>query len=348
MARTKINLATQVEDLLPPSAIAQDETNRLVTDSEKSVWNGKAGTDTATTSANGLLSSTDKSKLDGVEAGANAYTHPGSHAATMITEDSDHRFASDTEKGAWNDKLDKAGGTVSGNLTVTGDLTVNGTTTSIDTVNLEIEDNVVLLNKNQSGTPPTTLRSGFEVERGDSPNVKVQFNELTDKWEITEDGTNFHNIAQEDDARFLTSGEKTVATRDATALLTGLMTSTQASKLDGIAANANNYSLPTATGSLLGGVKVGSTLAINAGVLDAPASAIGQAGVIKYPKTETFTGNGSQTGFTVVNNIGGYMAVYLGGIRESVNDDYTVSGKTITFLTAPHVGQKIVIDYIAA
>ncbi|MBR5835595.1 MAG: hypothetical protein IKY66_05460 [Bacteroidales bacterium] len=32
---------------------------------------GKAGTSLATTSANGLMSSTDKSKLDGVESGAN-------------------------------------------------------------------------------------------------------------------------------------------------------------------------------------------------------------------------------------------------------------------------------------
>lgn len=35
---------------------------------------GKAGTSVATTSANGLMSSTDKSKLDGIESGANKIT----------------------------------------------------------------------------------------------------------------------------------------------------------------------------------------------------------------------------------------------------------------------------------
>ncbi|EHQ88303.1 tail fiber protein [Desulfosporosinus youngiae] len=60
----------------PPSIIVQDSSNRFVTDSEKSTWNGKAGTAVATTGANGLMSSADKSKLDGIATGANAYVHP--------------------------------------------------------------------------------------------------------------------------------------------------------------------------------------------------------------------------------------------------------------------------------
>lgn len=195
----------------PATMITEDASHRFATDTEKSTWNAKADTDVATGAADGLMSSADKSKLDGVEANANNYSHPADHSATMITEDASHRFVSDAEKSTWNDKLDKAGGTVTGDLTVSGDLTINGTTTAIDTVNLEVEDNIVLLNKNQAGVPPTTLRSGIEVERGDSPNVLIRFNENTDKWEITEDGTTYHNIAHEDDSRFLTAGEKTAA-----------------------------------------------------------------------------------------------------------------------------------------
>jgi len=231
---------------------------------------------------------------------------------------------------------------------VSGDLTVNGTTTAIDTVNLEIEDNVVLLNSNQAGTPPSTLRSGIEVERGDSPNVKLQFNENTDKWELTEDGSSFHDIAKEDDSRFLTTAQKTAATREATASQNGLMSSAYASKLDGVEANANNYSLPTASGATKGGVKVGSSLNIAGEVLDVPAATTGQKGVIKYPQTEYFTGDGSTTGFVLTNTPGDYLAVYLGGLRQTPTDDYTVSSKTITFTTAPKSGQKIVVDYIAA
>ena len=34
------------------------------------------------------------------------YTHPSAHPATMITEDSNNRFVTDTEKNTWNNKLD--------------------------------------------------------------------------------------------------------------------------------------------------------------------------------------------------------------------------------------------------
>ena len=43
---------------------------------------------------------------------------------------------------------------------------------------------------------------------------------------------------------------------------------TDGTKLDGIASNANNYSLPTASASTLGGIKVGSNLSISSGVLN--------------------------------------------------------------------------------
>ncbi|MFQ8923808.1 MAG: phage baseplate protein [Clostridium paraputrificum] len=46
----------------------------------------------------------EKNKLLGIAAGANAYAHPSSHPATMITEDSVHRFVTDSEKSNWNGK----------------------------------------------------------------------------------------------------------------------------------------------------------------------------------------------------------------------------------------------------
>lgn len=58
----------------------------------------------ATTSANGLMSSTDKSKLNGIATGANNYTHPSSHPASMITPSSSRRFVTDTQINSWNAK----------------------------------------------------------------------------------------------------------------------------------------------------------------------------------------------------------------------------------------------------
>ena len=46
-------------------------------------------------------------------------------------------------------------------------------------------------------------------------------------------------------------------------------TNTLKTKLDGIATSANNYSLPTSTASVLGGVKIGSGISITTGVISA-------------------------------------------------------------------------------
>lgn len=47
-----------------------------------------------------------KDKLDSIEEGANKYIHPASHAATMIEEDTAHRFVTDTQIDTWNNKAD--------------------------------------------------------------------------------------------------------------------------------------------------------------------------------------------------------------------------------------------------
>ena len=50
----------------------------------------------------------EKNKLAGVEAGANNYTHPATHPASMIVESTEKRFVSDSEKTSWNNKEDKS------------------------------------------------------------------------------------------------------------------------------------------------------------------------------------------------------------------------------------------------
>ena len=60
----------------------------------------------------------------------------------------------------------------------------------------------------------------------------------------------------------------------ATSVSGGLMSSEDKTKLNGIAANANNYSLPTATASKLGGIKVGTGLEITSGVLSVKGNTI--------------------------------------------------------------------------
>lgn len=55
----------------------------------------------------------------------------------------------------------------------------------------------------------------------------------------------------------------------ATTSVNGFMSAADKTKLDGIASGANNYVLPTATASVLGGVKIGSRISISSGVISA-------------------------------------------------------------------------------
>lgn len=77
-------------------------------------------------------------------------------------------------------------------LTVTGNLIVNGTTTTINTENVTIEDNILILNSNATGAP--TVNSGLEVERGSATNVSIRWNESSDYWEFTNDGTTYQKM----------------------------------------------------------------------------------------------------------------------------------------------------------
>jgi len=80
-----------------------------------------------------------------------------------------------------------------GNVVIGGNLTVNGDTTTLNTQTLSVEDNTVVLNSNATGIP--TLNAGIEIERGDSANVAVRWNETNDQWEFTNDGTTYGEIA---------------------------------------------------------------------------------------------------------------------------------------------------------
>ena len=73
----------------------------------------------------------------------------------------------------------------------------------------------------------------------------------------------------------------------------GLMSASDKSKLDGIASGANNYSLPTASASTLGGVKVGSGLSISNGVLSTTGSSVSWRDVTNKPTMVTLVEPGS-------------------------------------------------------
>jgi hypothetical protein len=70
--------------------------------------------------------------------------------------------------------------TIGGDLVVTGDLTVSGSVTTLNTETLLVEDNLVTLNSNVTGAP--AANAGIEIERGDSTNAELIWDETADVW----------------------------------------------------------------------------------------------------------------------------------------------------------------------
>lgn len=86
---------------------------------------------------------------------------------SQLTNDSDYATKSyvDTQD---NKKLDKAGGSVTGNLTIGGNLIVNGATTSIDSTTLKVSDKLIEVAKDN--TVKLTTPAGIVVPKYDGTN----------------------------------------------------------------------------------------------------------------------------------------------------------------------------------
>jgi len=69
-----------------------------------------------------------------------------------------------------------------GEVIITGSLTVLGTTTSLETTNTQINDNVIVLNKGESSAGVTLGTSGLEIDRGSVDSAQWVYDESTDAW----------------------------------------------------------------------------------------------------------------------------------------------------------------------
>lgn len=136
------------------------------------------GTNTAVSLNSGYFASTtdtasgtNKLVLTLADSGVTAGTYQGLtvDAKGRVTAAEDKGYAVkanvDTELAK---KLDKAGGSVTGNLTIGGNLTVNGTTTSIDSTTLKVSDKLIEVAKDN--TVKLTTPAGIVVPKYDGTN----------------------------------------------------------------------------------------------------------------------------------------------------------------------------------
>ena len=120
---------------------------------------------------------------------------------------------------------------------------------------------------------------------------------------------------------------------NATTSADGLMSSADKTKLDGVDTSANNYALPTASSSTLGGIKIGSGLSIDgSGVVTASGS-----GGIALTDLSVTQNSASGTGALSYNNSSGvfsYTPPASSGAADATNysvTSYTASAGSNTF-----------------
>lgn len=118
--------------------------------------------------------------------GANIYANNLTDTRLVLSNNS-HRLQ-DTANLYYDfaeDKLKANNFYTSGDATIGGNLTVQGSLTSLETTNTTIEDNIVILNKGESGSSVSSGTSGFQIDRGTGSSTSLLWTEAANAWVFT-------------------------------------------------------------------------------------------------------------------------------------------------------------------
>lgn len=183
--------------------------------------------------------------------------------------------------------------TVGGNLTISGDLTVNGDTTTLNTATLEVEDNKILLNKGVVGVP--SLDAGIEVERGDSPNAELFWDESEDKW-VSNNGSASYALSLEGHTHVSTDvTDFTEAVQDVVGGLVAGSNSLSVTYNDG----SDSLTFDTVLSASTPYLTNANGLAVDKGALE--SALVADSFTRKFSQ---IIGNSASTSYTVTHNLG--------------------------------------------
>lgn len=78
---------------------------------------------------------------------------------------------------------------------ITGNLTIIGATTTVETTNATLTDNIISLNDGEVGAGVTAQYSGLSVDRGSLDPALFVFDEVTDTWLVSSDnGVSYQTV----------------------------------------------------------------------------------------------------------------------------------------------------------
>ena len=258
-------------------------------------------------------SGTNKLVLTLADSGVTAGTYQGLtvDAKGRVTAAEDKGYAVkanvDTELAK---KLDKAGGSVTGNLTIGGNLTVNGTTTSIDSTTLKVSDKLIEVAKDN--TVKLTTPAGIVVPKYDgtsygalvidgdgnaqvgdvkldaSGNIDVTNSDL--QILATREGLTDGNLVKWDDTKKTLVPDTTVASNASSALSKANANATEISTIKTTYQTKTDTSLTTADKTVVGAineVKGTADSALSGATTNATEIANIKNGTTKAKKAET-------------------------------------------------------------
>jgi hypothetical protein len=109
---------------------------------------------------------------------------PDTTTLADLPDDANHRTVTDEEKTTWNNKFDKVGGTVDGDVVITGDLTVHGATIFEEHETILAENNVLVINSNKVDLK--TSLAGLAINKNDSSTYGAVYDPTDDTFKFGE------------------------------------------------------------------------------------------------------------------------------------------------------------------
>ena len=279
--------------------------------------------------------------------------------ATAITSPATLAIGNTTVTGFANisSTLQVTGSATFTDVTISGNLTTSGTTTYINTTNLNVGDNIITLNADLTGATAPTENAGIEINRGSSANVALRWNETSDVWQFTNDGTTYSTISGTSSFSALTDASNASLTVDEIYLpaITRLNVSNNGASGYSFDQYANtNPTIFAISGTTIafnlnitghpflirtsGGVNYDTGLVhvSTAGVVSLESSAQGQvAGTLYWKIPESITGNyqyicsvhGGMVGVITITSARGNTALTSG--NTTINGTLTTTGNTV-------------------
>ena len=230
-------------------------------------------------------------------------------------------------------------------VTVAGNLTVTGTTTTVNSNTVNIGDNIIVLNSDETGTP--SQDGGIEIERGTSTNVALKFDETSDRWEFTNNGSTYYNIPISSEYNAYVHPTQTAISLDAASDAWGAVVRIDTDSTGHVtSAVKGGISTVTASSTVEGLVELATATEVKAGA--ATNRAVTPAGIASLSYA-TSVGNGVLTSIPVTHNLGTrdvsvqvydtttFDTIYVETVRT------TTAVVTLEFTTAPTTNKYRVV-----